>query len=273
MLDCTVTSTAGTSDLTVVVIGHGAVKVPRLIETQAAGIAKGTIGAPLHIVTPEGRFLLLKLEAKAWLVGGENWRLLGKDIVDAVRQSKTTSAAVLVGGKAANVSALVEGVLLADYRYNLQRSGKEAKRTAITVRFPGHAAEVITGQRAAAAQNLARELADMPPNLCNPVTFAARAMKASRQGRFSGAATGRDPLCPLKVGAGQRRGQGREEADQARPGRQGHHLRHRRHQPEARRQDVGDEGRLRWRCCRARSHGAHCSDQAEHRRHRLPRAG
>jgi len=181
MLDCTVTSTAGTSDLTVVVIGHGAVKVPRLIETQAAGIAKGTIGAPLHIVTPEGRFLLLKLEAKAWLVGGENWRLLGKDIVDAVRQSKTTSAAVLVGGKAANVSALVEGVLLADYRYNLQRSGKEAKRTAITVRFPGHAAEVITGQRAAAAQNLARELADMPPNLCNPVTFAARAMKECRR--------------------------------------------------------------------------------------------
>ena len=101
MLDCTVTSVAATSDLTVVVIGHGAVKVPRLIETQAAGIAKGTIGTPLHIVTPEGRFLLLKLDDKPWLVGGENWRVLGKDIVEAVRQAKATSATVLVGGKLA----------------------------------------------------------------------------------------------------------------------------------------------------------------------------
>jgi leucyl aminopeptidase len=181
MYDCTVTSTAGASDLTVVVIGHGAHKVPRLVETQAAGIATGKIGAPLHIVTPEGRFLLLKLDDKAWLVGGENWRLLGKDIVDAVRQAKATSATVQVGGKLAQVAALVEGVLLADYRYNVLRSGKEAKRTAITVRFPGHAADVVSGQQAAKAQNLARELADMPPNLCNPVTFAARAVKECRR--------------------------------------------------------------------------------------------
>ncbi len=181
MHDCTVTSTAGTSDLTVVVIGHGAIKVPRLVETQAAGIAKGSIGAPLHIVTPEGRFLLLKLDDKAWLIGGENWRMLGKDIVEAVRQAKATSATVLVGGKLAQVGALVEGALLADYRYNLQRSGKEAKRTLITVRFPGHAAEVVSGKQAADAQNLARELADMPPNLCNPVTFAARAVKECRR--------------------------------------------------------------------------------------------
>lgn len=181
MLDCTVTSVSATTDLTVVVVGHGAAKVPRLVETQAAAIAKGTIGAPLHIVTPDGRFLLLKLDSKPWLVGGENWRLLGKDIVDAVRQAKATSATVLVGGKLAEVSALVEGVLLADYRYNLLRSGKEAKRSAITVRFPGHATEVATGQRAANAQNLARELGDTPPNLCNPVTFAARAVKECRR--------------------------------------------------------------------------------------------
>ncbi len=181
MLDCTVTSVTGSADLTVVVVGHGAAKVPRLIETQAAAIAKGTVGAPLHVITPEGRFLILKPESKAWLVGGEMWRVLGKDIVEAIRQAKATSASVLIGGKLADVSALVEGVLLADYRYNVLRSGKEAKRAMITVRFPGFAAEVSAGQRAASAQNLARELADMPPNTCNPVTFAARAVKECRK--------------------------------------------------------------------------------------------
>ena len=181
MLDTSVTATAGRTDLTVVVVGHCSAKLPRLIEVQAAGIAKGTTGVPLHIVTPEGRFLLVRSEGKPWLVGGEQWRLLGKDIVDAVRQAKATSATVLVGGKLADPQALVEGVLLADYRYNLQRSGKEAKRSQLTIRIPGHAAEVVAGTQVALAQNLARELADTPPNLCTPVTFAARAVKECRK--------------------------------------------------------------------------------------------
>lgn len=182
MLDCTVTATAAaTADLTVVVVGHCTAKLPRLIEAQAAAVVKGTTGVPLHLVSPEGRFLLVKPERKAWLVGGEDWRLLGKEIVDALRQAKGTSATVLVGGKLADVNALTEGLLLADYRFNLLRSGKEAKRTAITVRIPGHAAEVATGIRMAQAQNLARELADTPPNVCNPVTFAKRAVAECRR--------------------------------------------------------------------------------------------
>ena len=182
MLDCTVTATsAATADLTVVVVGHCTAQLPRLVEAQAAAVAKGTTGSPLHIVTPEGRFLLVKPERKAWLVGGEEWRLLGKEIVDALRQAKGTSATVLVGGKLADVNALTEGLLLADYRFNLLRSGKEAKRTAITVRLPGHAAAVATGVRMAQAQNLARELADSPPNVCNPVTFAKRAVSECRK--------------------------------------------------------------------------------------------
>ena len=181
MLDCTVTASAGKSDLTVVIVGHGAAKVPRLIETFAAGIVKGTTGAPLHVATADGRFLLVKPEAKPWLVGGEEWRQLGKEIVDAVRQAKATSATVLVGGELARVQELVEGLLLADYRYNLQRSGKEAKRSALTIRVPGHAKAVDAGITLAQAQNLARELADTPPNLCNPETFAARAVKECRR--------------------------------------------------------------------------------------------
>ena len=181
MLDTTVTATAGRSDLTVVVVGHCSAKLPALIEAQAAAIAKGATGAPLHAVTPDGRFLLVKPDSKPWLVGGENWRLTGKEIVDALRQARGTSATVLVGGKLADAQSLVEGVLLADYRYNLQRSGKDAKRTQLTVRVPGQAEVVAAGALVAQAQNLARELADMPPNLCNPLTFAARAVKECRR--------------------------------------------------------------------------------------------
>ncbi len=182
MLDCTVTATsAATADLTVVIVGHCTAKLPTFIEAQAAAVAKGTTGAPLHLATPQGRFLLIKPERKAWLVGGEDWRLLGKDIVDALRHAKGASATVLVGGKLADVNALTEGLLLADYRFNLLRSGKEAKRTAITVRLPGHAEAVATGIRMAQAQNLARELADSPPNVTNPLTFAKRAVLECRR--------------------------------------------------------------------------------------------
>ena len=181
MLDCTVTATSGKAELTVVVVGHGAAKLPRLVETQAAAIAAGKASAPLNLLVEQGRFLLIKPEKKAWLVGGEEWRLLGKEIVDAARQAKAVTVEVVVGGKLADVQSLVEGILLADYRFNLLRSGKEAKRSALTVRIPGHAEAVVAGTRVAQAQNLAREMADTPPNLCNPLTFAARAVKECRR--------------------------------------------------------------------------------------------
>ena len=55
MHDLTVTSDLGKSDLTVVVIGHSAAKLPRLVAAQAARIAKGEAGAPLSLVCEDGR--------------------------------------------------------------------------------------------------------------------------------------------------------------------------------------------------------------------------
>jgi leucyl aminopeptidase len=180
MHDLDIISDSKKSDLTVVVVGHCAARLPRLVAAQAARIAKGDANAPLNLVVPEGRFLLVKPEDKAWLVGGENWRILGKDICEAARAAKLESATVLVQGKAANPQALVEGMALGDYRYNLCRSGKEGKRVELTVRVPGQAEAVKAGLLVAEAQNLARELADMPPNLLNPQTFAARVRKETR---------------------------------------------------------------------------------------------
>ncbi|MBA3936240.1 MAG: leucyl aminopeptidase [Planctomycetes bacterium] len=179
MHDLTLTSVAGKSELTVVVVGHCAARLPRLVEVQAARLAKGEVSGQLNLVASEGRYLLVKLAEKPWLIGGEAWRLLGRDIIEGVRAAKAAVATVLVEGKAAEPQALAEGLLLADYRFNTMRSGKEGKRAQITVRLPGHAAAVEAGRTMASAQNLARELADLPPNLLNPTTFAARAKKVA----------------------------------------------------------------------------------------------
>ncbi len=164
-------------DLTVAVVGHCSARLPKLVEAQAARIAKGQLSAPLQVLCAEGRFLLVKPDEKAWLVGGESWRLLGRDVVDAARSAKADQVLVLVHGRGANVQALCEGLLLADYRYNLQRSGKESKRQRLAIHVPGHEAAVQAGTLIAKAQNLARELADAPPNLLDPQTFAARVRK------------------------------------------------------------------------------------------------
>ena len=181
MHDLTVTSDLGKSDLTVVIIGHSSARLPRLVGAQAARIAKGDASAPLSLVCEDGRFLLVKPDEKPWLVGGENWRVLGKEIVDGVRAAKAGAATVLVGGTTANVQALVEGMLLGDYRYNVLRSGKEGKRSEITIRVPKQKAAIESATAVAVAQNLARELADSPPNLLHPQSFAERARKEARK--------------------------------------------------------------------------------------------
>ena len=180
MHNLTVTATAGKSDLTVVIVGHSSAKLPRLIGKEAVRIAKGELDGPLGLVCDEGMYLLVKVSEKPWLVGGEAWRMLGKTIVDAARGAKAKAVTVLVQGTAADPQSLVEGLYLADYRYDVLRSGKAATRTELTVRIPNQAAAIKAGTAVASAQNLARELADMPANLLNPKTFTERVRKQLR---------------------------------------------------------------------------------------------
>lgn len=180
MHDIDLTSAVGTSQLTAIVVGHCARKLPRQVEETAARLAAGTISGAQTVVAVEGTFLLVKPEAKPWLSGGEEWRLLGGQIVAAARAQKAAAVTVLVEGIQARIAALAEGCVLGDYRFDLLRSGKEAKRSRLIVRIPGFPREVADGAAIAKAQNLARELADLPGNLLNPVTFAARAIKEMR---------------------------------------------------------------------------------------------
>jgi leucyl aminopeptidase len=177
MHNCTITADAGAAHLTVAIVGHCSARLPRLVEQAAAACARGETNATTEILTGDGRYLLLRPETKPWLTGGEAWRIMGKEIVETLRRAKLTVASVLVGGKQADVAALAAGCMLADYRYDALRSGKAGERKTITVRFPGHDAAVLAANELAKAQNLARELADMPPNLLNPTTFVARARR------------------------------------------------------------------------------------------------
>ena len=179
-MTCTLTAKSTTSELSVIVVGHSAARLPRLAETVAARIAKGDLPAPQHLLTPDGRWLLVKPDAKPWLGGGEAFRLCGRDIVDCLRAQRLGTATVHIDADPAEVQALAEGCLLGDYRFIRYRSGKDAKRLPLTIAFPGQGDAVAGAVIQAEAQNLARDLADAPPNELTPQTFVERAREAVR---------------------------------------------------------------------------------------------
>lgn len=167
----------GQVQVTVLVVGASAGKAPQAVAQEAARLAKGDSSGVRTLVSDGQVYLLGKLSPKPWLVGGEDWRVLGGELVKALRDGGYVDATVAVQAKPAQVSALAEGMLLGDYRFEQCRSGQAAKRAKITIRFPGHAKAVAQAVALADAQNLAREVCDMPGNLMNPRTFVARARK------------------------------------------------------------------------------------------------
>ncbi|MDA3962838.1 MAG: leucyl aminopeptidase family protein [Planctomycetota bacterium] len=174
---CSVTASSGKCDVTAVIVGHCAHEVPAVVEAEAARLATGKVSGPLTVVTESGSYVVLKPSEDAWLVGGEAWRLLGSQIIAQTRALGHASVLVAIDGNKADVTALVEGVVLGDYQFTLCRSGKAAKRTRVTVRVPGQKKTVATGLATAESQNIAREFGDLPGNMLNPSTFIQRARK------------------------------------------------------------------------------------------------
>jgi leucyl aminopeptidase len=99
------------------------------------------------------------------------------------------------------LGALGEGLMLSAYRYPL----KDADHAPAT-----EAAVVATGSRAAATLkraaaigegvNLARELGDLPGNVCTPEHFKATASKLAKSARFGFKAHGKAALKRMKMG-------------------------------------------------------------------------
>ncbi len=178
---CIVTTGAGKKNaLSIIVVGHAALEAPALVEDEAARLAAGDCSGPRTVLCEGTAYLLVKPESKEWLVGGEEWRLLGKQIVESMRSGGYMNARVSVDTTTEYAQALVEGCVLADYRLLQYRSGKAGKRKCLNITMPGHKQAVKNGMLVAEAQNLARTCADMPGNDMNPQTFVTTARKELR---------------------------------------------------------------------------------------------
>ena len=176
--------TLASPELTIVVAGRLPPDLPAAVATAAKRVGDGDGPSKDAVLVDGRRWCVLKLEEKPWLVGGEAWRVVGGQAAEAVRSVKATTAVVLSDLNSTEAGWLAEGLLLGDYRFTQLRSGKEAERQVVTVHLPGHQDSIEAATEAARAQNLARELADLPPNILDPATFAER---AKRELRGSGA--------------------------------------------------------------------------------------
>ncbi len=162
-------------------------------------------------------------------------------------------------GEAA-AAALVTGTILASYRFDRFKSNGDDEPPnleSLTLLGPAKvAAAAETARVVAAAQNRARDLQNTPANVATPGFLAARAEEiAADADSVAVQVLGRAELEEKGMGGLARRQPGRPrgaEADRppllrrrlrtdARPRRQGRHLRHRRHLAQARRRDAGDE--------------------------------
>lgn len=174
---CSILASDGKAECTVVIAGHCSHTVPDAVNAAASRLAEGIASGTLTLCEDDHWWLVLKLPDDAWLVGGQDWRQTGATIVQEVRRLGVANARVMVDGDGADVTSLVEGVVLGDYRYTDCRSGKAAKQSKLTLRLPGHKPAVKAGVAAGISQNIARDLADRPGNLCNPKLFVQQARK------------------------------------------------------------------------------------------------
>lgn len=155
-----------------------------------AWTAKAGKSLTLHAESADGpRCLVLIGMGEAKSIDTEALRRAG---VEASKAAATQGVKKLVVGAASKVgldtdglAALGEGLVLADYRYQL----KKAETT------PPASVEVATSVRSASAvlkraqaiaegSNLARDLGDLPGNICDPNHLKRTAQKLSRTGKL-----------------------------------------------------------------------------------------
>ena len=173
----TVQASKGKTDAIAIIVGFGKVKMPSNIAALAAKMATGDVGGAQTAYANNQLYILLHPKSDVELVGGEAWRIMGSELVAALRGQALTSCQVQVSGKNTDVQSLVEGIVVGDYQFTTCRSGKAAKRKMLTVKIPGFSKEVKAGTQVGECQNLARELCDLPGNLMNPKEFVKRAKK------------------------------------------------------------------------------------------------
>ena len=166
-----------------------------------------------------------------------------------------------------DTAAIVEGILLARYRYDQLRRSRATPLEAVTIVGPARLhgeldAGIARGRITATAAALARDLANGPPAHVTARRIADVAVRVAAAAGLDAEVFDRDALVEmgcggvLGVNAGSARATVRRAAAlptrsvprpldrPSRARRKGHHLRRRRHQPQAERRDArGDEAR------------------------------
>ena len=162
---------------TVIAIGAAAPSaVHPDLEKEAARLAAKKGGGVSSLLVDGHRYILTSPDGAGHLIGGENWRLAAAQAIKALRSADVKAATLVVEGEA--VQSFVEGCILADYRFT--ECSTAPARPELNLHLPGNTKAVQAGIAVAAGQNLARTLADCPPNILVPKTFIQRAKKALR---------------------------------------------------------------------------------------------
>jgi leucyl aminopeptidase len=142
--------------------------------------AKGKAGELVALPLPGGS------PAVAFLVGvgaGEpgDWRKAGAGLVRAAANDPEVSLALPTGLAADALRALVEGALLASYRFTLASDAKPAKLTTLRLVTADPSAYTEAAKQADAVAKgtaLARDLTNTPSNIKGPQWFAEQAVSA-----------------------------------------------------------------------------------------------
>lgn len=178
MQNVTVNTQTTEAELTVLICDQSVQNLPDFVAQEFESVTSNKKLTSSTVNCEAGRFLILKADDKVWLKdNGENYRILGKKVVDYLRAQNLTTATIKLPTESKIAQTLTEGIILGDYKYLLNRSGDAATRDELTISIPGFDDDVEAGTVIAQAQNFARKLGDMPPNLMNPIAFIEEAEK------------------------------------------------------------------------------------------------
>ena len=209
---------------------------------------RGTIGAPLVVAVGLG--------AEPGDAGGAGET---PDLAEQVRRAAGAAARTLHGHaahvvttlSALDLTAAIEGTLLGDYAFTDYKKAPETAPTELTrVGLVGDGDEAAVTRAAAVVRAVrhARDFVNTPPNDLYPDAFAQRARSLAEAAGVSVEILDESALAEhgyggvLGVGGGSSRPPrlvrldllAGESAEEGRPRRQGHHVRHRRHLDQAR---------------------------------------
>lgn len=185
--------------------------VPRQLGLNRAGLEAhgftGKVGSTLVVPSREGASFIAVGVGDA--PGPKQLRDAAAAFVRAAgKRAHLATNLAEVGADAGTVAqAVTEGILLANYKYLGLKTDRSAESVLATVSLVvGQAHEKAAGRGAqrgevtAAAANLAREFANMPPNALTARTFAARAQELAAGCGLGVEVYGRDQLATMGCG-------------------------------------------------------------------------